>query len=109
MEGSRFYEVTIYSIGFRGNRGAGGGVNKGFLNKISKETGGVAFFPKDIGELNESFTQIQEELHSQYRMAYLPSNAARDGRWREIEVRVKGRDDLVVRTRRGYYSLPPTL
>jgi VWFA-related protein len=110
VEGSRFYEVTIYSIGFRGNRGAGGGgVNKGFLNKISKETGGIAFFPKNIGELNESFTQIQDELHSQYRMAYIPSNAARDGRWRKIEVRVKGRDDLVVRTRKGYYSLPPAM
>jgi VWFA-related protein len=110
VEGSRFYEVTIYSIGFRGNRGAGGGgVNKGFLNKISKETGGIAFFPKNIGELNESFTQIQDELHSQYRLAYIPSNAVRDGRWRKVEVRVKGRDDLVVRTRKGYYSLPPTM
>jgi VWFA-related protein len=107
IEGARFYEVTIYSIGFRG-RGAGG-VNKGFLNRISKDTGGVAFFPKDIGELNKSFTQIQDELHSQYRMAYVPSNARRDGGWREVKVRVKGRDDLVVRTRAGYYSLPPTM
>ncbi len=109
VEGAKFYEVTIYSVGFRGSRGGGsGGVNKGFLKKISKDTGGAAFFPKDIGELNESFSQIQDELHSQYRMAYIPNNTDRDGRWRKIEIRVKGRDDLVVRTRQGYYALPPS-
>jgi Ca-activated chloride channel family protein len=108
VEGAKFYEVTIYAVGFRGRRGGGGGVNKGFLKRISKDTGGAAFFPKDIGELNESFTQIQDELHSQYRMAYIPKNANRDGRWREIKIRVKGRDDLVVRTRQGYYALPPS-
>jgi VWFA-related protein len=107
IEGARFYEVTIYTIGFRGR--GGGGVNKGFLKRVAKDTGGIAFFPKDIGELNESFTQIQDELHSQYRIAYIPSNASRDGGWRKIEVRVKGRNDLVVRTRSGYYSLPPIM
>ncbi len=109
IEGSKFYEVSIYSIGFQGRRGMGGsGVNKGFLREIAKETGGAAFFPKGIGALNESFTQIQEELHSQYRMAYIPTNGALDGSWREIEVRFKDRDDLKVRTRRGYYALPST-
>lgn len=108
IEGSKYYEVTIYTIGFQGSRGTGGrGVNKGFLRSLAKDTGGAAFFPKDIGELNGSFTQIQDELHSQYRMAYLPENTKRDGRWRQVEVRVKGRDNLVVRTRQGYYALPP--
>ncbi len=107
IEGARFHEVTIYSVGFRGRRGSGrGGVNKGFLKRLAQETGGAAFFPKGIGELNDSFTQIQDELHSQYRLAYVPHNGNFEGHWRDIEVRVKNQDNLVVRTRRGYYAIP---
>jgi VWFA-related protein len=105
VEGARASEVTIYSVGFEG-RGMGGGVNKGFLKKLSEETGGTAFFPKGIGDLNQSFEQIQDELHSQYRLAYVSSTQERSGEWRAIEVRVKDRDDLVVRTRQGYYAVP---
>jgi VWFA-related protein len=108
IEGAKFSEVTIYSIGFEGTRGMGGaGVNKGFLKKISEETGGASFFPKGIGDLNQSFDQIQDELHSQYRLAYISTRDERNGEWRAIEVRIKDRDDLVVRTRQGYYALPP--
>jgi VWFA-related protein len=107
VEGAKFTEVTIYTIGFEGRGGFGGsGVNKGFLKKLAEETGGAAFFPKGIGDLNQSFEQIQDELHSQYRLAYVPSNQEKNGEWRTIDVRVKGRDDLVVRTRQGYYALP---
>jgi VWFA-related protein len=105
VEGARFSEVTIYTVGFEG-RGMGGGVNKGFLKKLSEETGGNAFFPKGIGDLNQSFEQIQDELHSQYRLAYVPTRLEKGGEWRAIEVRVKDRDDLVVRTRQGYYANP---
>lgn len=107
VEGAKFTEVTIYAIGFEGRGGLGSsGVNKGFLKKLAEETGGAAFFPKGIGDLNQSFDQIQDELHSQYRLAYVPSNLDKNGEWRTIEVRVKNRDDLVVRTRQGYYALP---
>jgi VWFA-related protein len=107
VEGAKFSEVTIYSIGFEGSRGMGGaGVNKGFLKKLSEETGGASFFPKGMADLNESFDQIQDELHSQYRIAYVSSHEERNGEWRAIDVRIKNREDLVVRTRQGYYALP---
>ncbi len=106
LEGAKFSEVTIYSVGFQGNRGGGRGVNKGFLKDLAEETGGAAFFPKGIGDLNKSFEQIQEELHSQYRLAYVPTNNETDGEWRSISVKVKNRDNLVVRTRQGYYAYP---
>lgn len=106
VEGAKFSEVTIYTVGFEGRGGMGGGVNKGFLKKLSEETGGTAFFPKGIGDLNQSFEQIQDELHSQYRLAYVPVKHEKNGEWRSIEVRVKDRDDLVVRTRQGYYAVP---
>ncbi len=106
VEGAKFSEVTIYTVGFEGRSGGGGGVNKGFLKKLAEETGGSAFFPKGIGDMNQSFEQIQDELHSQYRLAYVPSKADKNGEWRAIEVRVKDREDLVVRTRQGYYAVP---
>lgn len=109
VEGAKLSEVTIYSVGFRGSRrGGGGGVNKGFLRRLAQETGGEAFFPGDIGELNQSFNRIQEELHSLYRLAYLPQNNRRVGGWRKIEVRIKQREDLIARTRSGYYAAPGT-
>lgn len=107
IEGAKFSEVTIYTVGFRGQRGAGSrGVNKGFLKKLAEETGGAAFFPKGIGNLNRDFEQIQDELHSQYRLAYIPTNKEQTGEWRSISVRIKNRDKLVVRTRQGYYAYP---
>lgn len=108
VEYAKLSEVTIYPVGFEGRRTAGSrGVNKGFLKKLAEETGGAAFFPDGIGELNEDFDTIQDELHSQYRMAYVPARTDKKGEWRTIEVKVKGRDDLVVRTRQGYYAVPP--
>jgi len=112
IEGAKFSEVTIYTVGFRGKRGAGSrGVNKGFLKKLAVETGGAAFFPSGIGDLNRDFEAIQDELHSQYRLAYVPTNKEQNGEWRTIAVRIKNRDDLVVRTRQGYYAFPdnPTM
>lgn len=107
VEGAKFSEVTIYTVGFSGRRAAGSrGVNKGFLKDLAEETGGAAFFPKGIGDLNRDFEQIQDELHSQYRLAYVPSNKNLNGKWRSISVRIKNRDDLVVRTRQGYYAFP---
>lgn len=107
IEGAKFTEVTIYTVGFQGRRIAGSrGVNKGFLRELAEETGGAAFFPDGIGDLNRDFEQIQDELHSQYRIAYVPSNKELNGEWRSISVKVKNRDDLVVRTRQGYYAYP---
>ncbi len=107
VEGAKSTEVTIYTVGFEGRGGMGGsGVNRGFLKKLSEETGGSAFFPKGIGDLNQSFEQIQDELHSQYRLAYVPASRDKGGEWRTIEVRIKDRDGLVVRTRQGYYAVP---
>jgi VWFA-related protein len=107
IEGAKLSEVTIYAVGFEGRRVRGArGVNKGFLKDLAEETGGAAFFPKGIGQLNRDFDKIQDELHSQYRLAYVPNNTQKSGEWRTIEVRIKGRDDLVVRTRQGYYAFP---
>jgi hypothetical protein len=51
--------------------------------------------------MREAFKSIVEELGNQYTLAYQPSNRARDGRWREIEVKL-ARPELTARTRKGY-------
>lgn len=109
FEGGKLSEASIYAIGFRGRgRSPGGGysLNRGFLKRLVRESGGRAFFPTDSNSLNRSYYQIREELHGQYQMAYVPKNTHWDGDWRDIVVRIKGLDHLVVRTRQGYYALP---
>jgi len=93
-------EIIVYSIGIGGPYG----VDSGTLKKIAAETGGRAFFPRSEADLDTAYAQIDEDLRSQYIMAYTPSNSARDGSFRAIQVRVKNQKDLNVRYRRGYYA-----
>lgn len=103
IEAARLTEAAIYAIGFEGN---GARVNKRFLNRLTEETGGQALFPERTGDLIGSFARIEEDLHSQYRLAYIPRIEQRDGEWRSIEVTVTGRRGLTARARRGYYADP---
>jgi Ca-activated chloride channel family protein len=93
-------EIIVYSIGIGGPMG----VDSGTLKKIASETGGRAFFPKNESDLDKAYAQIDEDLRSQYILAYTPTNGARDGSFRTIQVKVKTRNDLTVRFRRGYFA-----
>jgi len=99
---SIIYAIGIADPGFYGERGLfyGGGST---LKKLAEETGGRAYFPKRPEKLQEAFDQIAAELRSQYSLGYTPTNRARDGRFRKIEIKVK-RKDLRVQARRGYYA-----
>jgi VWFA-related protein len=93
-------EIIVYTIGIGGPMG----VDSGTLKKIAAETGGRAFFPRNEGDLDTAYAQIDEDLRSQYIMTYSPANAARDGSFRAIQVKVKNQKDLNVRYRRGYFA-----
>ncbi len=95
--------VIIYSVGI-GDRFRFEGIREDVLRKMSEETGGRAYFPRGPDDLLENFRQIENELRSQYLVAYQPSDPARDGRFRRIEVQVGGRTDARVIHRRGYYA-----
>ncbi|MEK6299532.1 MAG: VWA domain-containing protein [Acidobacteriota bacterium] len=95
--------VIIYSVGI-GDRFRFEGIREDVLKKLSEETGGRAYFPRGPDDLLENFRQIENELRSQYLVAYSPSNAVRDGRFRRIEVRLASRNDARVIHRRGYYA-----
>ena len=103
IEASRLTDAVVYAIGFVGR---GGRVNRGFLRRLAEETGGRALFPDRTGDLIGSFSRIEADIHAQYRLAYVPTNAERTGEWRRIEVRIRDRPELTARTRNGYYAVP---
>ena len=77
------------------------------LTAFANETGGRAFFPYHVEDVSESFLDIGTELRSQYSLAYSPTNGIVDGKYRKIQIEVVGRKGLDVRTRKGYYAVPP--
>jgi len=97
-------EVIVYTIStnISGMKGKGDKT----LERIADATGGRAFFPFQMREVSDSFLSIQEELRSQYAVAYKPANFLADGRYRTIEIFAQDRN-LKVRTRRGYYAPKP--
>jgi len=70
---------------------------------MSEQTGGRLFEVSRRLSLEDIFRQIQEELRSQYSLGYISTNAARDGAYRRIEVRVK-KKGYKVQSRKGYYA-----
>jgi VWFA-related protein len=94
-------EVIVYTIStnISGMKGKGDKV----LERIAEATGGRAFFPFQMRDVSDSFLSIQEELRSQYAMAYKPANFVADGRYRTIEILAQEKG-LKVRTRKGYYA-----
>lgn len=98
-------ETAIYSIGLRQPDFGRPRFREAefVLRQLAQETGGRAFFPNSATELPKIYTQISEELASQYSMAYASRNPMRNGAWRSIQVRV-ARPGVQARTRQGYYG-----
>ncbi len=74
------------------------------LMTIAEQTGGRMYAPYRIEELSRVYSEIAGDLRVQYQLGYNSTNRARDGRWREIRVRIEGRPEAAVRTRKGYYA-----
>jgi Ca-activated chloride channel family protein len=75
-----------------------------FLTAVTRDTGGEAYFPSELSELNAVYGRIADELRSQYTVGYVSGNDRRDGKWRRIVVRARARGDLRVRHKLGYYA-----
>jgi Ca-activated chloride channel family protein len=74
------------------------------LKYLTAETGGQAFFPFKVEDLEQSFENIANELRHQYNIFYRPEPLKADGLYHTVDLKVKGRKDLVVRCRKGYYA-----
>jgi Ca-activated chloride channel family protein len=102
-------EINIYAISLRQNR-PDDRIRQAFsqaeylVNTLTRETGGRAYFPTSLGELDQVYDRIAEELRTLYSIGYVSSNARRDGKWRRIVVRVPEREGLTIRHKLGYYA-----
>lgn len=74
------------------------------MRYFAQQTGGVAFFPFQAKDLNQSFENIANELRHQYDLFYRPEPLKTDGQYHPVEIKIRGRRDLVVRARKGYYA-----
>ncbi len=95
-------EVIVYTIStnISGMKSHGDKV----LERIADATGGRAFFPFKVEDVADAFTQIQDELRSQYALSYRPTGFKRDGAYHAIEIVAEKHKDMHVRARRGYYA-----
>jgi Ca-activated chloride channel homolog len=74
------------------------------MERLSGQTGGAVFLPKTVAELDVAFNQIAADLAQQYVLSYYPAPEHRDGRLHVIDLKVKSRNDVRVRSRKGYYA-----
>ncbi|MGI9167633.1 MAG: VWA domain-containing protein [Pyrinomonadaceae bacterium] len=99
-------DALIYTVGIGDSYGFG--VDEGSLRKISEQTGGRAYFPRSERELRDAFAQIQRDLREQYLLAYSPSNKARDGSYRRIQIELISpelrKQNVKLNHRAGYFA-----
>jgi Ca-activated chloride channel family protein len=74
------------------------------MEELAGQTGGAVFIPKSTSDLEYAFDQIAADLAQQYVLSYYPGEQQRDGRFYRLELKVKTRKDIRVRSRKGYYS-----
>jgi VWFA-related protein len=104
---------VVYSIGLL-FKDEGGGKEarraKRALQLLSSETGGVAFFPKSLDEVDEIAAEVARDIRSQYTIGYHSTKPASLGGYRlvKVEARASGYGKLIVRTRTGYYPRSKT-
>ncbi|HWR52851.1 MAG TPA: VWA domain-containing protein [Bryobacteraceae bacterium] len=102
LEMAQKSDVVIYTISTNISRLETDGDR--ILRYLAAETGGLAFFPFKVEDLSQSFENIANELRHQYNLYYRPEPLKTDGSYQVLNVKVKGRKDLVVRARKGYYA-----
>ncbi|HXG68926.1 MAG TPA: VWA domain-containing protein [Blastocatellia bacterium] len=96
-----FYSINPSGPGIRLNRVSLKG--QGFMETMSSQTGGKAFLPAGVEDLEAVFRQIADELQVQYLFGYYSTDERTDGGFRRITVRTPKRPELRIRARQGYY------
>ena len=96
---------AIYTIGILGGEGRERRAKRA-LEAMSVQTGGVAFFPKNLNEVEEISQAVARDIRNQYSISYKSTNPQSNGGYRKVRVvaNAPGYKDLQVRTRSGYYA-----
>ena len=100
-------DVTIYPIGALEHQPSSTrNQQRMLLQQIAEVTGGQAFFPTVVKELDAVYEKVIAQIRAQYTVGYLSTNDKTDGAWRKVEVKMVRKDgrDLRVRSRKGYFA-----
>jgi len=101
----RASDVTVYSVGFL-EHSRGRIEERAHLTQIAEATGGQAFFPTTMKDIEASYDKVVAQIRAQYSLAYSSTNTKQDGAWRKVEIRIT-RPDLKgtkILARRGYFA-----
>lgn len=96
---ARSARVPLYFIGIALGFTDIGGSSK--MKTLAAETGGIAYFIRDVKQLNATYAQLEKDLRSQYLIAYNTETTKKDQKYRTVEVRTD-RPNVIVRTIRGF-------
>lgn len=99
----RASQATVYAVGLVENSGRFRMDSRLRLQQMTEATGGQAFFPSRLEDLDAAYGKVLDEIRAQYQLGYASTNPAADGHWRKVEVTVK-RPGLKVRSRKGYFA-----
>jgi Ca-activated chloride channel family protein len=101
-------DVTIYAIGYLEHQTSSTKTNSRMeLMRFAEITGGQAFFPSSLKEIDSMYEKIQGEIEARYTLGYTSSNEKMDGAWRQVDIKLKRADlkGVKIRTRPGYFAL----
>jgi len=107
MELLKASDVTVYAIGSLAHQSLSGRLpQERVLRQIAEVTGGQAFFPTGVKELDKVYGQVLAEVRAQYTIGYLSTNDKLDGAWRKVDVKLNkpGARGLRIRARKGYFA-----
>jgi len=103
----RASDVMVYAIGFLDNQSSGSRSDQRLrLTQMATESGGSAFFPSTMKEIEEAYDTIVSQVRSQYTLGYISTNTTTDGRWRKVEIRVRtpAASGARIQSRKGYFA-----
>jgi Ca-activated chloride channel family protein len=98
-------DVTVYAIGELEHQSSSARERaRSILQRIAETTGGQAFFPSSVKELDLMYEKVVSEIRAQYTIGYVSTNDRTDGAWRKVDVRLTAGKDLRLRARKGYFA-----
>jgi Ca-activated chloride channel homolog len=103
----RASDVMVYAIGFLQNQSSGSRSDQRLrLTQMATESGGSAFFPTTMKEIEEAYDTIVSQVRAQYTLGYVSTNTATDGHWRKVEIRVRqgAANGARIQARKGYFA-----
>jgi Ca-activated chloride channel homolog len=97
-------DVTVYAIGLLEHQSSSVKSELRMrLAQITEATGGQAFFPFSMKEVDSAYEKILSQIRAQYSLGYASTNEKADGQWRKVDIRVK-RPDVRIQARKGYFA-----